>query len=172
VDGVAFSPDGTRIFTGGPYCTAKVWDARAGQLVLTLPIVTGDVLSVAFSPDGTRILTGCSCGTATVCDAENGTEILTITGHQSEGQYCFVNCVAFCPDGTRALTGSQRATARVWLVDDAPPRANPLAAAALAGDTTAALALADWLEERGEPLDLIQAAQLRMGNLYPAGFWV
>jgi WD40 repeat protein len=52
VESVAFSPDGTRIFTGSGD-QAKLWDAQSGQEVLTLKghANFGLVRSVAFSPD-------------------------------------------------------------------------------------------------------------------------
>jgi len=95
---VVFSPDGQRILTGGAD-GAKVWDAEAGQQLLTLK--AGGVLSVAFSPDGQRILTGSSDKTARVWEAETGQEVLILTGHTT-----WVGSVAFSPDGRRIVTGA------------------------------------------------------------------
>ena len=56
VASVAFSPDGTRIVTGGGvyYETGevRVWDVRTGTELLELKGHTDVVTSVAFSPDG------------------------------------------------------------------------------------------------------------------------
>ena len=53
LDSVAFSPDGTKILTGGDR-TAKLWDAGTGAVLRTLGGHSDYVSSVAFSPDGTN----------------------------------------------------------------------------------------------------------------------
>ena len=57
VNGVAFSPDGTRLATASTDKTAKVWDATSGREVHTLAGHTDNVYGVAFSPDGTHLAT-------------------------------------------------------------------------------------------------------------------
>jgi WD40 repeat protein/tetratricopeptide (TPR) repeat protein len=99
---VAFSPDGTRIVTGGTTGVgeASVWDARTGAELLELKGHTGDVMSVAFSPDGERIITGSADGTAKVWDARTGTP-----RYQLEGFKGPVASAALSPDGTWIVTG-------------------------------------------------------------------
>jgi WD40 repeat protein len=52
VYGLAVSPDGSRIFSGGFDNTLRVWDSQSGEEVLTLLGHTGAPLGLAVSPDG------------------------------------------------------------------------------------------------------------------------
>jgi WD40 repeat protein/serine/threonine protein kinase len=117
VSSVAFSPDGTRIASGGGRTDAqfrplpgevKVWDARSGQEVLSLKGHLLPVTSVAFSPDGTRLASGAGNlfdpdkrGEVKVWDARTGRQLLALKGHAS-----YVNSVAFSPDGKLLASGS------------------------------------------------------------------
>jgi len=49
---VAWSPDGSRIATGGKDSTIKLWNAATGQEILTLRGHREWVTQIAFSPDG------------------------------------------------------------------------------------------------------------------------
>lgn len=114
---VAFSPDGTRIITGGENNTAIVCDARTGAVLLELKGHTTPVVSVAYSRDGTRIITGGDAqprtlhaggritgiqgpGEVKVWDARKGTPLLELKGHTGE-----MKSVSFSPDGTRIAGG-------------------------------------------------------------------
>ncbi|MGW6931039.1 pentapeptide repeat-containing protein, partial [Lentzea sp. NPDC054927] len=100
VNAVAWSPDNTRILTGGNDRTVRIWDATTGQLLHQLTEHDDWVRAVAWSPDNTRILTGGDDNTARIWDATTGHQLHQLTGHDSS-----VNAVAWSPDNTRILTG-------------------------------------------------------------------
>jgi WD40 repeat protein len=123
---LAFSPDGTRIVTGGTtgeFGTgeASVWDARTGAELLELKGHRGFVVSAAFSPDGERIITGCLDGTARTWDARTGTPRLELEGIKGS-----VLCAALSPDGKWLATGSgdfqKPGEATIWDARTGMPR--------------------------------------------------
>jgi WD40 repeat protein len=110
VAGVAFSPDGQLVATGGGDGFAKLWTApTAGPPVeqkkftppFNLPSGTPamPISSVAFSPDG-KSLVGCgSEGVVRVWDVIAGTETRGLRGHAG-----WVTCVAYAPNGQTVLS--------------------------------------------------------------------
>jgi len=116
----SFSPDGTRVVTGGEDMTTRVWDVSTGRPVTPPLEYRGRFVSVKFSPDGTRVITitnrdGRRVLTASndvkvwVWDALTGKPVLTPLDQRS-----IVRTAAFSPDGTRMVTGSDDFAARVW----------------------------------------------------------
>lgn len=105
VQAVAFSPDGTRIATGGWEGTIRISDVRARR---TLRIFSGHstaISTAAFSPDGKRVLSasggsvGLGVGEVKIWDPDTGHEELTVHGGVGS-----VSAARFSPDGTRIVS--------------------------------------------------------------------
>src|SRR6266567_3315417 len=106
---VAWSPDGTRIVSGGNDNTIQVWNATTGQRLVTYTGHLGSVWAVAWSPDGRRIASGGNDSTVQVWDGASAHRLLTFTRHTAP-----VRGVAWSPDGTRIASASQDGTVQVW----------------------------------------------------------
>ena len=118
---VAFSPDGTRIASGGATarCGCGTRTPASRRRAADRPHGRGD--GVAFSPDGTRIASAsatgrCGCGTR-----HRPARRPPLTGHTDA-----VSSVAFSPDGTRIASGSDDSTVRVWDAATGQPVGQPL----------------------------------------------
>ncbi|MEJ2302091.1 MAG: protein kinase [Anaerolineales bacterium] len=107
---VAFSPDGTRIATGGggDSSLAKIWDVSTGEMLLSLSGHSEPINKLAFSEDGKRIATASADRTVKVWDAYTGREQLSLEGHSG-----FANDVVFSPDGKLLATVDDR-FAHIW----------------------------------------------------------
>lgn len=110
VSSVAWSPDGTRLASGGYDYMVRVWDMATGAALAVLDGHTGWVGSVAWSLDGTRLASsGGADSTVRVWDATTGVALAILDGHTSS-----VESVAWSPDGRWLASASRDRTVRVW----------------------------------------------------------
>jgi WD40 repeat protein/class 3 adenylate cyclase len=103
----AFSPDGTRVASGGWFST-PIWDLATGKISMVLPRQPWEAFAVAFSPDGTRVATDVHLDVQT-WDAQTGKPLTTLSGHTGD-----ILGIAYSPDGRRIATGGDDGTAQVW----------------------------------------------------------
>jgi WD40 repeat protein len=97
----AFSPDGSRLLTGGED-GAFVWDANTGAPLASLPGHAGTVLSVAFAPNGKLAATGGEHDRQVkVWDAATWQEIRSLVLNAGSAF-----SMAFHPDSTRLAVAS------------------------------------------------------------------
>ncbi len=114
---VTFSPDGSRIATGGDDHIARIWDVESGELLHQLKRHTLEILGVAFSrdPQGSRLFTGGRDETLRVWDTESGDELLVIpTGSEIWG-------IAVSADDKMVATSGGDRNIRLWETERPTP---------------------------------------------------
>jgi WD40 repeat protein len=121
--GVAISPDGHTIATGGD--NINLLNADNGDVIRTIPLATSQLgtfaTAVAFSPDGNRIASGRIDGAVQLWDAHTGVQIgPTLLGQNGES-----NAVAFNPDGLQLASVNMDGTLRLWNADLGQPMRGP-----------------------------------------------
>jgi len=114
VRAIVYAPNGKLIATGGDDKTIKLWDARTGILLHSIPAHTQGVRTLAFSPDSTELASGSGERVVRIWNALTGGLL------QSWPQQSGVTCVAFDPikedKGYSLAVASQDKTVRLWQV--------------------------------------------------------
>jgi serine/threonine protein kinase len=109
---VAWSPDGTRLVSGGAESCAQVWDATTGDRLFSYLEQSNTITSLAWEPSGVGIVSASADRTVQVWDATNGKTFLSCTGHTDR-----VNKVVWSPDGKKFASAGRDKTVRVWESD-------------------------------------------------------
>ncbi|CAE6411321.1 unnamed protein product [Rhizoctonia solani] len=108
---VAFSPDETRVASGGYHGNIYVWNIDSGRPVIeSLDCHQGLIRSITYSHNGAHFISGSEDCTIRIWDAYSGQSVFTpLVGHTNR-----VTSVAISPDDTKIVSGSSDSTVRVW----------------------------------------------------------
>jgi len=107
--GLAFSPDGKLLASGGKGNALSVYDVDGKKRVRQNEQSGGWVVSLAFSKDNERLLCGGPWSAATLRNAKSFEAIHTLRGHRGS-----VPGVAFCAGGRRLVSVGSEGTVRFW----------------------------------------------------------
>lgn len=109
LQGVAFSPDGRRLVTGGGF-VVQLWDSDSGREVRRLAPGTSLFFGAArFSPDGHTVFATASDGLVHAWDVETGQDVRRYGCFASR-----VTCAQFTPRGTGFVTAHADGSTRLW----------------------------------------------------------
>lgn len=106
---VLFSPDGTRLISGGGDNLIQVWNMKTGERELTLIGHTYGVKCGALSPEGKLLVTGSWDQTVRVWDIDSGDPQKPLRGHSGP-----VEGIALSPDGKTIASGGSDRVFRLW----------------------------------------------------------
>ena len=121
VTSVTFSPDGTRVASGGYDAKIQIRNADSGDIVRALRVSDSPVMSLDFNRDGTRIVAGYHNGFILTWKRNPETDwndpSATLEFHMNAHNSNPVASVAFNRDGTHIVSGGWDNKVKVWGIE-------------------------------------------------------
>ena len=105
---ITMTPDGSLIITGDRDYRLRVWDARDGHLLHTLPGHGGGIKALAVSPDGRTLASVADDLQVKLWSLPTGRELMTI------GRSVDLGRLLFTPDGDGLVAAHPWRGARIW----------------------------------------------------------
>jgi WD40 repeat protein len=112
VFGLAFSPEGRVLLTGGNANRARIWDVESGAETGAIP-VPSLIRAVCFTRNGSVALLGCNDGEVRFWDMASRKLLPRDVKH-----HLAIMSMAVSPDGTLLATGSHDESASMWSLPD------------------------------------------------------
>ncbi len=109
IKGIALSPDGQLLASGGLDNTIKIQNLRTNQVLYTLTGHSENIYSLAISQDGHTLISGSADQTIKVWNLQTGEVLRTIEGHSGA-----IYSVALSPDGQTIVSGNADRTIKLW----------------------------------------------------------
>lgn len=108
-NGLAFSPDGSRVVNTTPQAVTDILETKTGALTQALAVGGGDMGACGVSSDGARIVTTTQAGTLTLWDGKTAKAVAS-----TPGQSLTIQGLAFAPGGGCLFIGGSDGAIQVW----------------------------------------------------------
>ncbi|NTU80629.1 MAG: PQQ-binding-like beta-propeller repeat protein [Chloroflexales bacterium] len=105
---IRFSPDGSRVATGGDDTVVQLWAVDQDQPPLRLNGHTATVSGLGFAPDGARLASVDYDGALIIWDTRDGAQRLSVASGD------VLSGASFSPDGSRITSGGTGGTVYIW----------------------------------------------------------